>query len=425
MADPVKVDFFSGDYSRTAIADGGPIIQRNRYFELNPQLSSDGVSLLARPALRYLTTVGEGPIRGLYTEEGLFQGNLFVASYDALFRLKPDLTQSQLYTGLNNPEGGIVNMTGTAPIGDVPEFLFFADGRNLFIYIADGYATGTLSGAPSDTDQVRIDLTYYQFTAGSVDAGAPAGTLANPWLVAMGSGTPEALSNFAAAVSANGTSGTQYSTALTANPSVKVIGTSNSQVTVQANIPGLTGNSIITTETGGALAWTQGGTLAGGGAEQVRVVQMPEDVGAFDVATINSFVIVLPTQEGAFKGRFYWIEPGETTVDPLNFATAERSPDEVLGVEVVGDTFYLPGPGSTEVWYVSQDPNNRMQRLQGVVFDRGTWEGTATAIHGALMVCGADGAVFKITGGAPQRVSTPGIAQEIREAIQEQRTFIL
>lgn len=422
MADEVtRVDFFQGDYARN-VADGGPVLLRNRYFELNPQLSEDGVSLLVRPGMRYLTTVGEGPIRGLHTEEGLFQGNLFVASYDKLFRLAPDLTQTLLYTGLQNPESGVVNMTGTAPIGTVPEFLFFADGRNLFVYVADGYATGTLAGTPANNDVVRTDNTYYQFTNASVDAGAPAGTLANPWKVALGGSAAIALSNLAAAISANGTPGTEYSTALTtANPAVKVIGTTSTQVVVQSNIPGITGNSIITTETGAGLGWTQGGTLTGGGAQQVRVVQMPEDVGAFDVATINSFVIVLPTQEGEYKGRFYWIRPGETTVDPTDFATAERSPDEVLGVEVVGDTFYLPGPGSTEVWYVSQDPTKRMQRLQGVVFDRGTWEGTATAIHGALMVCGADGSVFKIVGGAPQRVSQPGIAEEIREAIQEQR----
>lgn len=423
MADPVKVDFFSGDYQRR-VADGGPIMLRNRYYEANPQLSVDGNSLLARPGLRYLTTVGEGPIRGLHTEEGLFDGNLFVASYDSLYRLDSDLVATLLYQGLQDPEGGVVNMTGTAPIGDVPEFLFFADGRNLLVYIENGYATGSIGGAPVNGDVVRIDSIYYQFTNASVDAGAPAGTLANPWLVNVDVTAALAWGNLAAAISANGTAGTQYSTALVKNPVVNVVATGTTSVTVQAVNPGAPGNSIVTTETGAGIAWG-GGTLAGGGAAQVRIVQMPDDLGAFDVATINSFVIVLPTQRDEFKGRFYWIEPGETTVDPLNFATAERSPDEVLGVEVVGDTFYLPGPGSTEVWYVSQDPTNRMQRLQGVVFDRGTWEGTATAIHGALMVAGADGAAYKITGGAPQRVSTPGIAEEIREAIQTQRFYTL
>ena len=42
--------------------------------------------------------------------------------------------------------------------------------------------------------------------------------------------------------------------------------------------------------------------------------------------------------QGADKnGRFYWIEPGEHVIDPLNFATAERLPDPVLSVRAVGD----------------------------------------------------------------------------------------
>jgi hypothetical protein len=225
-------------------------------------------------------------------------------------------------------------------------------------------------------------------------------------------------------LSETGTAGTTYSTGLVANDDVKVIGTSASTVSVQAATPGTVGNSIITTETGSAISWTQGGTLDGGGDAQVRVVEMPDDIGAFDVATINSFVIVLPAQVDEFQGRFYWVQPGETTIDPPDFATAERSPDGINGVEVLGDMFWLPGDGSTEAWYVSNDPINRMQRLQGVVFDRGTWEGTAVAIHNVLMVCDSTGAVFQITGGTPQRVSTPDIEEEIRTAIEEQRRYL-
>lgn len=420
MADPVTIDFFSGDYSRQA-ADGGAIVAKNRYYEMNPLLATTGNSMLARPGLKYLTTVGAGPIRGLHAEEGAFGGNLFVASYDTLFRLNSELDQTVIYAGLFNPERGSVSMTTTAPIGDVPEFLFFADGRNLFIYVADGYATGKITGVPANNDTVRIGDVHYKFTNASVDAGAPAGTGANPWLVALGVSTDQAWTNFAAAVGANGSPGAQYSTATEQNPSATVVLKEGSGITVQATVIGALGNGIVTTETGAAIAWTQGATMTNGGVPQVRQVEMPEALGAFAVVTINSFVIVLPTQIDEFKGRFYWIEPGETVVQPRNFATAERSPDEVLGVEVLGDTFVLSGPGSTEMWYVAQDPVNRMQRLQGVVFDRGTWEGTAVAVHESMFVCGSDGAVFKIVGGAPQRMSTPGIEEMIRRAIQYQR----
>lgn len=422
MGEPTKVDFFQGDYRRR-VADDGPIFLKNRYYEVNPHLSADGASLLARPSLSYLTEVGVGPNRGVFTEEGSFNGNLFVAQYDQLWRIDSTLVATLIYTGLNNPERGVVNMASTAPIGDeVPEYLFFADGRNLFIYVENGYATGTLSGTPTNGDVVRLGTVYYQFTNGSVNAGAPAGTLANPWLVAHSVNSLAAYANLATAIGAAGNAGVDYSTGLTtANGQAQAVTYTGGLLVAEALSMGLIGNAVVTTETG-TLAWS-GATLAGGGNPQVRAVQMPEDLGAVDVVVMNSFVFVLPVQSGNFKGRVYYIEPGETTVDPLNYFTAERSPDAVNGLEVVGDLLWLPGDGSTEAWYVSQDPSARMQRLQGVVFDRGTWEGTAVAVHEALIVCDANGAVFEITGGSPKRLSTPGIEEEIRRAIAFQQSL--
>ena len=65
-----------------------------------------------------------------------------------------------------------------------------------------------------------------------------------------------------------------------------------------------------------------------------------------------------------------------------------------------------------------------MQRLQGVVLDRGSWQNTAKAIHEALILVDADGGVFVNQGGAPKRVSTPDIEEEIRLAMQEQNNYL-
>ena len=87
-----------------------------------------------------------------------------------------------------------------------------------------------------------------------------------------------------------------------------------------------------------------------------------------------------------------------------------------------GDQFWLPGESTTEVWYFTGDPTTPVRRLAGVVFDRGTWEATATVIDNTLIVCDADGAVFAITGsGQPKRISTDDIEEQIRKAIQNQQ----
>lgn len=424
----VKVNFNTSDFRRQ-VAGEGALVQKNRYFEKNPFLTDDGAALIARPGMKRLTYVGEGPIRGMASEPGSFNGDLFVASGASLWRMDNKLAQTNIYSGLFNPEHGVVRMAITAQIGDVPEYMFIADGRNLFVYVANGYAHNTLTGTPANGDVVRTDVVYYQWTNGSVDTGTPDGTSGNPWLVNLGTTSTEAFTNLANAINASGVAGTDYSTLLEENPYVLATNYTSTVMSVRAKLVGAVGNSIITTETGASLSWASGGTLVDGGTPTISQVMMPDDVGAIDVAVISSYVIVIPVQADGFQGRFYWIEPGETTVDPLNFATAERSPDGVYGVQVFGDQFWLPGESTTEAWYVSggslSDPTAPvMQRLQGVVLDRGSWQNTARAIHEALILVDADGGVFVNQGGSPQRVSTPDIEEEIRLAMQKQNNYL-
>jgi hypothetical protein len=415
-----RASFLKSDFRRK-VAQAGDLMLRNRYYEVNPSLSDDGAALLARPGFRKLATVGEGPIRGLHSAAGAFASDLFVASGQELYRFKSSLQRDVIFSGLS-PKG-TVNMASTAELGDLPEYLFITDGRNLYVYIENGFAIGTLSGTPTFADKVGIGGVFYQFTNGDVDAGFQDGSNASPWLVAVGIATIEAFTNLYDAINASGIAGEQYSTTTTANPSVMGISYTGTTLTVRAKAVGAPGNGVTTTETGAGTAWI-GATLAGGGQGTTTIVMMPEDIGVIDVAVISSYVIVIPSQIEGYQGRFYWINPGETVVDPLNFATAERSPDGISGVEVFGDQFWLPGEDTTEVWYPSGDPDNPMRRMQGVVLDRGSWESTATAIHESLMLVDGDGGVFKFVSGAPERVSTPDIEEQIREAIAAQKSYL-
>lgn len=421
----VKVNFHPSEFVRR-VADASSLMLKNRFFEKNPFLedNDDGPALLARPGLKYWVDVGQGPIRGLFSEAGTFSDDLFAVGYDTLYRIDTNKVVTTIGNGLAYPDNGVINMAITGRIEEIPEYLFLADGRQLWIYLENGYASGILNGTAANNDVVRIDAVYYKFTSGSVDTGTPAGTVGNPWLVALGASNAEALENLGAAIGADGIEGSQYSTGTTENSLVKVTSTTALTLSIRSTQVGTLGNSTVTTETGAALSWTNGGTLTNGGSPSFNIVEMPNDVGVIDVAVSDSFVIVVPAQGEEINGRFYWIEPGETTVDPLNFATAEQAPDPIFGVKVVGDQFWLPGESTTEVWYVTSDPEARMQRLEGVVFDRGTWEATACKLDEGIIVTDNNGGVFVIAGGKAQRVSTPDIEETIRIAIQKQQNFI-
>lgn len=418
----VDIPLGRSDYFR-GVAKEARIRTRNRYFEQNPILNGQQTALIARPGMSRFLYVGEGPIRSVYSQSGSFNDALFVASGEQLWRVDKDGTKTSIGDIPSASPKTAVSMAATSNIGTTPAYLFVAAGAGLMCYVEDGYATGEISGTPANGDVVRVDLMYYQFTNASVDAGTPAGTLANPWLVALGGSTSAAWQNLSDAFGATGTAGSQYSTALTANGQIQVVSTSGTSVGVRATLVGALGNSIVTTETGGAIAWGAA-TLTGGGDPSWTQVETPDDVGIISVGYIASHVVCVPAQGQGINGRFFWIDPGETTIDPLDFATAERAPDPISGVVVFGDQFWLPGSTTTEVWYFSGNEETPVLRMQGVVFDRGAWEGTAIKVKDSMIIVDSEGGVFEVGGGV-KRISRPDIEQRIREAIQYQASQII
>lgn len=401
----------TGDWQRT-VAKEAQIPLLNRYFEEDPIPLDGQAALLARPALRKWKEVGSGPIRGMFAQLGVFQDSLFIVSDATLFKIKPDETVVTIGSGISG------SPTGYVPMCVTDNYLFLADGTNLWVYTDNGFAIGTLtaSGVISAAEVVKIGSTYYQFVAaGGVDAGTPAGSVGSPWLVSLGASISAALDNLAAAIEGSGTAGTDYSTALTAHTGVLVSDLTSTTVKVRAKVAGTGGNAIATTETGTNLAWG-GVVLAGGGATVFSTVTMPDSVGAVWVDTIASFVMVVVAQGFGENGRFYWIEPGQSTVDALNFATAERAPDPLYSVLTLGDQFWLFGSSTTEIWYPTGDGNAPFQRIQGKLFDRGIWSGTAVKIGDVMIVTDRDGVVWRIDQGMTE-VSNFGVSQRIREAM--------
>jgi hypothetical protein len=409
------------DYHRT-VAKEARIQTLNRYFEANPALTAGQTALISRPALNRGPYVGGGPIRGTYTQPGDFNDALFVVSGTEWYRVELDGT-SRLLTGNLLPGKGSISMAGTGTIGDVPEYMFLADGRNLWLYVANGYGRGTISGSPAANDVVRIGDIYYKFTAGAVDTGAPAGTAGAPWLVARNLADRLSWQSFGYAITANGAPGVDYSTALTAHPE-RADDRRRGHVGFD---PGEQDGRYRQRDCHDDDRRRR--TLDcrhdhGGGADYVTTITTPDNVGPISLGYIASYVVVIPAQGEGINGRFWWIAPGETTIDPLDYATAERAPDPVYDVVVFGDQFWLPGKSTTEVWYFTGNPDSPVLRLQGVTFDRGTMPGTALQVKESMVIVDSDGGVFQIAGGL-KRISNPSIEQRIREAVEYQASLSL
>lgn len=171
--------------------------------------------------------------------------------------------------------------------------------------ITDNFPSGVLtaSGAIADGNVVRIDNTYYRFsTAGTVDTGAPAGTLANPWRVSLDASVAAALLNLYKAIGATGVAGTDYSTALTAHTTVDANGATATQVSVAAKLA--TASAIVTTETGANIAWAAG-TLTGGPTDPsyIEADATPPAAAVFSLTSLPPDVTSIRALLPIFRGQ--------------------------------------------------------------------------------------------------------------------------
>jgi hypothetical protein len=140
-------------------------------------------------------------------------------------------------------------------------------------------------------------------------------------------------------------------------------------------------------------------------------IAMPDNRLIVDMDTVNSYLIL-----GCADGRFYWLVPGATSIDALNFATAESQADGLRAVRRLVDEIWFFGVTTVEPWQATGDATAPFQRASGRVFDRGcASRDTVLRFDNSILWEGDDGLVYR-SSAVPQRVSTTGIEERIRQA---------
>lgn len=141
----------------------------------------------------------------------------------------------------------------------------------------------------------------------------------------------------------------------------------------------------------------------------------PNFLGADIVAYIDGYFIFNKPSSQAF----YCSDLLAVTFTALNTATAEGSPDPLVGHIANNQGLYLFGSQSIEVFYDAGTTPCPFSRIQGMVYQVGCSAKFSIArMGGTIFFVGGDetgqGIVYAIQGGAPQRVSTPAIEAVIR-----------
>ena len=109
-----------------------------------------------------------------------------------------------------------------------------------------------------------------------------------------------------------------------------------------------------------------------------------------------------------------------TQVDPLDFASAEGSPDGVVGTIVDHRELWVFGTNSVEVWYNSVNADFPLSRIQGAFNEIGCVAAYSIAkMDNGLFWLGQDargqGIVYRANGYTGQRISTHAVEWQIQQ----------
>lgn len=145
-------------------------------------------------------------------------------------------------------------------------------------------------------------------------------------------------------------------------------------------------------------------------------VTIPDGQNVIAIDILNSYFILAVEN----FGRFYWSAIGGTTVDALDYATAESQPDTLTTLKVVGDVLWLVGRLSMEAWQPTGDLDLPFQRITGRTFGIGcVARDTAQklSVGGVDTMChvGADGVVYRLAPN-PTRISDYAMEERIARA---------
>ena len=143
----------------------------------------------------------------------------------------------------------------------------------------------------------------------------------------------------------------------------------------------------------------------------------PDFAGAVGVGFLDGyFVFTEPNSQKFWVTSLY----DGTSVDPLDFASAEGSPDKLVSLIVDHREVWLFGTNSVEVWYNAGLPDFPLARIQGAFNEIGCQAAYSIAkLDNALFWLGKDargnGIVYRSKGYTGERISTHAVEWQLQQ----------
>lgn len=367
----------------------------NLYAEPAPAGARVKMVLRNAPGLKlFATGMGAGPIRAV--REAL--GYVWALSAGTLYFID---------------EAGVVTAAGGITIDPSGPAMMTDDGRTLTVQAnisaynvssASSAQTLTLAGNAGNGETVTIGSTVYTWkTAITATAND----------VLIGATASDSIDNLIAAINRVGSAGTAYSEATAAHPSVTAAVGAGDTMVVTARTPGAAGNAIASTETMASGSWG-GSVLSGGSNWTVVALTDPDFPGASSVDFLDGYTIFTKPESGQWYISDLY---AATTLDALDFATAEGAPDNLVRMFVDHREAIAFGAKTIEVYANTGGADFPFSRIQGAFIERGCIAAASIAkMDNSVFWIGDDRMVYRMQGYAPIRISTSAVEETLRDA---------
>lgn len=137
----------------------------------------------------------------------------------------------------------------------------------------------------------------------------------------------------------------------------------------------------------------------------------PDGALVASITQINNTLVAVR----ADTGTIYFRLAGDTVWNALDFFSAERKPDHAVAVRALADILYVFGTATIEPFAPTGNAATPFQRIGGASINRGLKDRDSLCqMDNTLFFVGEDNIAYRLTDGAPARVSDHGIEERIQ-----------
>lgn len=172
----------------------------------------------------------------------------------------------------------------------------------------------------------------------------------------------------------------------------------------------IAGSSLVEMDGTADKLYIAAGTFYSSDGTTVSTITFPDSANVVSVAVLDQIAVAVRED----TGLMYFLLPGTSSWDALNYFDAEQEPDPVIAVRKVGNELWAFGTATVQPFASTGSSDTPFQPIEGREYDKGCRSrATIANLDNTVFWVGADGLVYRAGANGPERVSDYGIEERV------------